>query len=323
MSVAFACVLFTLAFATKVTTVFGVAGVVLWLWLQGRRSLALWLVAATGAGYALVVALTNHFSDGRFLQILRATASGGSSRGFVMSAPMRLGDELTMSAPDALLLMLALAVLLAGGLRVWRSLPALFFAMTLLVTLVIFGSPGTVGNHLIDLEVVCVIAVAALASQRTQWRELVGYVLAGMMVIGTLHYLQEFRDEDTENMRANYATIEDAVRATGKPVLCEQPLIAIESGQRPYVLDPFMFRIFGLHDPKLAQQLWDKLDHKAFGAVVLEYDPRVSEGQYVYESVHFGKPFIERLTANYEFVKQVGDQFVWKPKGATFPELND
>jgi len=57
--------------------------------------------------------------------------------------------------------------------------------------------------------------------------------------------------------------------------------------------------------------------------VVLEYDPRGTEGQYVYESVHFGKPFIERLTANYEFVKQVGDLFVWKPKGASFPELEE
>ena len=57
--------------------------------------------------------------------------------------------------------------------------------------------------------------------------------------------------------------------------------------------------------------------------MVLEYDPRNTEGTYVYESVHFGAPFSEHLLANYELVKQVGDLYVWKPKGADFPALEE
>jgi hypothetical protein len=318
-----AAVLFTLAFAAKVTTVFGVAAVVLWLWFNAQRRLAVWLAGGTAMRYLAVIALTDHFSSGRFLQILRATAAGGGSKSFAFSAPLRIADELTMSAPDAVLLVLACAVLLAAGRRVWRTLPAILFITTLAVTLVIFGSPGTVGNHLVDLEVACAVVIVANIASKPLWRDLARYALAGTMVLATLHYWQEFEDTDTDNMHASYTEIEDAVRATGKPVLTEQPLIAIEAGQRPYVLDPFMFRVFAARDPRIAQPLWDKLDAKAFGAVVLEYDPRTGEGTYVYDSVHFGPPFRQHLTANYEFVKQVGDLFVWKPKGAAFPTMED
>jgi hypothetical protein len=319
--IALAALLFTLAFATKLTTVFGVAAVFLWLIIERRRAVALWLAGTTALGYVLTLALTNHFSSGRFLQILHATASGGGTNVFALGAPIRFADEITTTAPDVVLLVFACAVLLAAGTRVWRTIPALFFAATLAVTVVIFGSPGTVGNHLIDLEVASAIAIAFCIGQRPAWRDLGALALAATMVVATLHYYQEYNDEDTEPVRQHYAAIENAVRTTGKPVLTENPIIAVEAGQRPCVLDPFMFRVFAVRDPKLAQPLWDKLDAKAFGAVVLEFDPRTTEGTFVYENVHFGPPFLQHLTANYEFVKQVGDLFVWQPKGAPLPSM--
>lgn len=315
-------VLFTLAFATKVTAVFGVAAVVLWLVLERRRAQALWLAAATAVGYAVVLLETNLASHGRFLQVLRATAAGGGDHAFMLSAPVRLSDELFASAPDTVLVVLALAAVI-GVARRWRSLPALLFVATLLVTLVIFGSPGTVGNHLIDLEAASVIIIGVYVSEHRAWREFGAIALAVVMVVCSLHYYDEYKDTDTEPMRQHYADIERAVLATGKPVLGDNPILAIDSGEPPYVLDPFMFRVLALRDPKLAQPLWNRLDRREFGAVVLEYDPRGDEGKYVYQSVHFGDPFLEHLTANYEFVKQVGDVFVWKPKGATLPGLTD
>lgn len=324
-NIALAAILFSLAFAAKVTTVFGMAAVCVWLFFRsdGDRKTALWLASATGIGYAIVLWLTNHFSNGRFLQILRATAAGGGSGSSAFVGPYRFLYEVTNGPGETVLIVLALAVLVALGRRILTSLAALFFIATLLVTMVIFGSPGTFGNHFIDFVAASAVLIGVYLHEDRRVRQFGGLALLAMLIVVGVRYANEYHDEDTEPVRTNYRAVEKAILATGKPVLAENPVFALETGQRPYVLDPFMLRVFAAKNPAFAQPLWDKLDQRAFGAVVLEFDPRINEGDYVYTTVHFGDPFLEHLRNNYEFVKQVGDVYVWKPKGAAFPVIEE
>ena len=292
-----------------------------------------------------MLALTNYASSGRFLQILRASAAGGGSRNFAFSGPLRLIEEVTTNPADTFLLSLSIAAVALAFSRIptariyatqlppsvipptpaptpfWRTLPVIFFVATLLVTIVIFGSPGTFGNHFVELEAAIAILLAVTISRHPGWQQFGALALAGMMLLMTVRYGQDYHDEDTEPFRDHYAAIEAAVRSTGKPALSENPIIAIDSGERPYILDPFMLRVLATRDPEFTQPLWYKLDQRAFGAVVLEFDPRIDEGKFVYQNIHFGAPFLEHLTANYEFAEHVGDLFVWKPKDAEFPAI--
>ena len=82
--------LFTLAFATKLTTVFGVAAVfVAWL-LAKRTKEALELAIATGVGYAAVLGVMYVGSGERVFAIFRACAGGGGSLSYTMQAPIHL-----------------------------------------------------------------------------------------------------------------------------------------------------------------------------------------------------------------------------------------
>ena len=85
-----AAALFTLAFATKLTTVFGVAAVfVAWL-LAKRTKEAIELAIATGVGYAIVLAAMYAGSGGRVFAIFKACAGGGGSLSYTVQAPIHL-----------------------------------------------------------------------------------------------------------------------------------------------------------------------------------------------------------------------------------------
>src|ERR1700735_116560 len=82
-----AAVLFTLAFATKLTSVFG-AGAVFLVWIFYHRYKEAWEIALTTcAGYALVLSAMYFGSHGRALEVFRACASGGTSLSYVLQAP--------------------------------------------------------------------------------------------------------------------------------------------------------------------------------------------------------------------------------------------
>jgi hypothetical protein len=138
----FAAVLFTLAFAAKLTTVFGVSAVVL-AWIFARRyKEALQLAAATVTGCILVLASMYFASGGRVFAIFRACAGGGGTLSYTLQAPLHLLSK-AMDVDPAFLLFLVPAVVF--GLHYFCEnkfdVFPIYFALVLLVTTVIFGSP--------------------------------------------------------------------------------------------------------------------------------------------------------------------------------------
>ena len=161
-----AALFFTLAWSAKVTTVFGLAAALVWLLAVGRKRAAWLLAAETLCGYLIVAGATIVASGHRVVEIFRACASGGADWKFIVSGPMRMQSMALYTDPVlfafAVLGLLLLVVMLVSG-KLWRSLPALFLIATLAVTMLIFGSPGTAGNHLLDLQVAAVILLALVA----------------------------------------------------------------------------------------------------------------------------------------------------------------
>ena len=169
-ALAVASVLFALGFAAKASALTAPAAAVAWLLVRRERRAAISLGALVAAGAVAVVAITDSLSDGRFLAILQATATGGARLRDLLASPVRLAQHLAISDPAAIaLLAAAVAVTLVGGRRHVRAarrgttgpglLPVLWLGAALAGVLVVFASPGTDENHLAELEVAAALVL--------------------------------------------------------------------------------------------------------------------------------------------------------------------
>jgi hypothetical protein len=104
------------------------------------------------------------------------------------------------------------------------------------------------------------------------------------------------------------------LHSDNRPILAENPLVVVKSGKSPYLLDPFMFRIQAMKQPALANDLWDRMKHRSFAAIVLQRDPATAEGKEWYTSTHFGGEFLKDLDENYAYGFTVGNIIVYQPK---------
>jgi hypothetical protein len=315
----FAALLFTLAFAAKLTTVFGVAAVVLAWFFARRYKEAGQLAAITAAGYILVLASMYFASGGRVFAIFRACAGGGGSLSYTLQAPLHLLSKAIDVDPVFLLFLVPAAVF---GLIYFRENEAdivpIYFALVLVVTTVIFGSPGIGINHLLDLQIAAVLLLAVATSRAPALAELGTGLLAFALVIALVPSSQGLHsDLARPSFRRDTAEVLGRLPADPRPVLAENPLIVVNSNQAPYLLDPFMFRILARKHPELAGHLWEKMKQQGFAAIVLERDPATAEGKDWYTDTHFGGEFLRDLNEHYALGFVTAKSFVYMPKPAT------
>jgi hypothetical protein len=311
-----AAVLFSLAFATKMTNVFGVAAVVL-AWLLGHRTReALRIGLATAVGCLVVLSAMYFGSGGRALEIFLACAGGGGSLTYALGAPYRIVGSILDSDPIMLIFLIPAA---AFGLGQFKKFPTdvlpIYFVIVLAVTTVIFGSPGTLFNHLIDLDVAAVLLLAYSASRNSAVTEIGTGIIALGLVVGCVEVVGSLRyDFERLSLRSEIQKVLEKIPADNRPVLAENSFVVLQSGKSPYMLDPFMFRVATSKNPALGADLWQKLSHQNFSAVVLERDPEGAAGEKWYREVHFGGEFVQDLEANYSFGYSVGHRYVYLPK---------
>jgi len=319
-----AALLFTLAFATKLTTVFGVAAVVLGWAFARRYKEASQLALATACGYILALGAMYLASDGRVFDIFRACASAGGSIFYTLQAPLHLLFKALEADPVFLLFLVSAAAL---GLTSYKDkedttqiLP-IYFVLALLVTTVIFGSPGIGINHFLDLHVAAVLLIVLSISRSPQLAEVGTGLLALCLLVACVPTAQGLHDDPRR--RSFPADAQEAVQripaisgADSRPILAENPLVVLKAGKTPYLLDPFMFRILARTHPALAKDFWEKMTHRGFSAIILQCDPSSAEGKTWYTEKHFGGEFLQDLDANYAFSYSVGDMYVYTPKQA-------
>jgi hypothetical protein len=315
-----AALLFTLAFATKLTTVFGVAAVIFGWAYARRHKEAAQLAVATGCGYILVLAAMYFGSDGRVFAIFRACASGGGSIFFTLQAPVHLISK-AMDVDPLFLLFLVPAA--AFGLISFKDnksdILLIYFALAMLVAVVIFGSPGIGINHLLDLQVAAVLVLVLSISGTPELREAGTGIIALTLLVAcvpTAHILHG--DLHRRSFRTDVQLVLERIPADGRPILAENAAVVLKSGKPPYLLDPFMFRILASTHPALATDFWERMTHRGFSGIVLENDASSSEGRKWYTDMHFGGEFLHDLDANYSLGYTVGEMYVYTPK-ATQP----
>lgn len=270
-----AAVLFAAAFWTKLTSVFGFAAILSWLLVQRKPRHALRLALPTIGLMVLGVALAMVLSEGRMLASFLTVADGGTDANFTFSAPWRLLQE---SARDPLLLFIllpGLVFLVTTPGRHHGSLPRWIAAATLAVTLVIFGSPGTSSNHLLDLGALAALglAVALHAGGRPARAASLSIALLGFGIIATwlpgIPSIPSFFSHYTKPSAASPREFAQRAGPAAFPVLAENPLIPIEMGSRPLVADMFNLRLMADSDPALHDRMIGRIERGEFGAVVL------------------------------------------------------
>ena len=154
--------------------------------------------------------------------------------------------------------------------------------MVLLATTAIFASRGTLFNHLIDLHVAAVMILAYSASRNSTLAEVgTGILALGLVVGGAQVVMNLYYDFGRPSMRAEMQKVLDNIGSDGRPILTENAFVVLQSGKTPYLLDPYMFRVATGKYPALGIEIWDKLTHRAFAAVVLQQDASSAAGKKV------------------------------------------
>jgi hypothetical protein len=276
-----AATLFAAAFLTKITTVFGLAAVA--AWLIGRREgrPAAQLLGATGLMMLAGIGLAFWASDGRMLESFRAVVSGDTTLAFALTAPLRFMAECA-GDPLACVLLVGGAGCAVGLIRAGGHALALWLAsITAAVTLVIFASPGTGANHLIDPLALAAIGLAVTLSQPRRGRPWAG-LTAGLfglgIIIAWLPGVPSIRRFFTQHHKPEVAAVREFTTRAGagvKPMFAENPLIPILAGERPFVADLFNLELMMRRDPGLRAEILKQLRAGKFGSVVLSNWPDV------------------------------------------------
>jgi hypothetical protein len=311
---------FTLAFAAKFTSVFGVAAILL-SWLFARRyKAAIELALATSVGYSLVLGGMYLGSHGRVFGIFRACAAADSSTLFMLQAPLH---TVLIQMEDPVTLLFLVPAVIFGLRAFWDNrtdVIPLYFLLAALVTMVIFSSPGTELNHLIDLQVASVLLFVLSIPRVPEFGEVGTGLLAMTLFISCFPSARDFHGDFLRpRLRLDAERILASLPPTGassEPVLAENPLMVLKTGKTPYLLDPFMFRVFVGKHPELGRDLWDRIKQKRFPVILLEHDPRTPEGTVWYTDMHFGGEFLEDLKENYDFSHNLNEILVYLPKRA-------
>ncbi len=313
-----AALLFALAWSAKLTTVFGLAAACIWLLAKGYKRVAWLLVAETCCGYLLVAGVMIVASHGRIVGIFRACASGGTNSKFIASGFSRM-ESMAVYTDPALVLFAVLAFLLfaflAGSGKLLQNLPALFFLATMAITILIFGSPGTAANHLLDVQVASVILLAAwvgnsISARRTQ----IGVCLLALLtIIAAVPLLRHLRTWSAWYHPHQFRQVIAVIGPTEKPILSENPVIPVLAGQYPYVLDPWMVQLLRKRIAGFEEPLLEGLRRQAFSAVVLSADPNDENVRSWYDTVSFGPGFVPALNENYRLAQVIDKDWIYLP----------
>jgi hypothetical protein len=300
---------FILAFAAKATSLYGVGAVILTFLLYRQLRNAAFLLVATGLGCAAVVGATSLASGGRFLVVMRACAVAA---GFHLATGIsHLVNIPVLESPvELVFLVLGFAGCIALVLTRGLTMPAVFFAVTVVSTTITLAADGTNLNHFVDIDVACLIVFAAwLFDERTKERAFGIAVMVSIAIFASSSALWSIRHMQGSGYWdfAYSPGLHDAVKFIGKqdkPILAMHPLLPILAGQRPYLIDAWMLAVVTEKNPGFEQPMLDAIRQRQFSAIVLEFDlPSKSDGG-----------FNDDIRENYQLVKRFPRVLIFLPK---------
>jgi len=155
------------------------------------------------------------------------------------------------------------------------TIPALFFATTVIATAIVLARTGTGVNHFLDLQVAALIVFAAwLFGDATREGNFGLALLAFVTLFALSPLVWSLRHEGSfGNLDVGYSRgFRDALQFLGKqdkPILSGNPMVPILAGQRPYLLDGLLFTLIATKNPSFAQPMSDAIRQRRFAATVL------------------------------------------------------
>jgi hypothetical protein len=313
--VGLAAVFFVLAWAAKITTVFGFAAGVVALLACGDKRAAWRLAIFTALGYAIVFLAIQLASGGRAIEIFRVCASGDGDINHFVHGPIRLAAHYVRRDPVAMVLAVgAFGGAIGRRAVAWKQMPTLALIATLGVTLMIFGSPGTDYNHLLDLEIASILFLVAVFASERMRRMFVKGLLTIVFVCAAAFNIYLYCDDAGVSRRDELLRVVADIRPSPGPILSQDALVPIVADETPYVLDAWMLRIVANRDASVMKRLAGELHAKQLRAVVLLADPRIDGGKYL-DARAFGAGFARTLLDNYELSEEIGRYKLYLPKG--------
>jgi hypothetical protein len=271
----------------------------------------------TLVGVGTLAAATVAASDGRVIEAWRAGAGRATSLDALFKAPFTFARLVRQVPATLLFIQLGLAALLAVNLQRPRKpdLGTWCFLATAAGMVLICSADGIDTNHLLDLHVASLVMLGVwLASAKSDARAFGIAALAVAGLAASMSLASGLMNRRAEASRGLFSEAVALVADTSRPILAENPLVPITAGQRPYMLDPFLYRINRPVYPAIEARLWKDLAAQRFGAVVLERDPHTDRGKRWYANAFFGAGFIEQMERFYEESGRVGDRIVYRPK---------
>ena len=260
-------------------------------------------------------------TDGRLSDnVLGLALAGESGLSSILQSRRIVGLMLQDSAVAAV--MVPLAILETAYAMKMRDVSIFHLALgsAVVVLLVVLADVGAGYNHLLDLIPLVAILVGALWSRVDAPRvlpssaALLGSVLVVSMLASFFVVLKPPVVEAlgmTLHHSATSCPRRPLDRFIGRNdlVLSEDPGISALRGERPVVLDAFMFLRLTERHPEWGQDLIERIRSHEFDVVVLLQEIGSSVG-ISYRQIHFGEPVVEALMVNYRLLAEDDGYFI-------------
>jgi hypothetical protein len=236
-----------LAALTKVTALAYAVPIAVWLVTTQRPRSAAGFAFGTAALFAIAAGVIQMASHGHFVESVRATITGGMGSADVWRAVPKFVREIVLDPFVALLFALASWCAVTSFRQGRPKLAEVYLAAASAVTLVIFASPGTVGNHLVDLQMSSVLVIGvAIADGRLSPRPAaavfaclaVALAAISIPVAGIPSVIATLRAQGRPSRAAVHAVRAEYL-PTGTRYLSTDPVIAVLNDERPLLLDAF------------------------------------------------------------------------------------
>jgi hypothetical protein len=302
---------FAAAASAKITSGFGVAAACLYLLSQRRIRTAVVLGILTAAAAGVALAAANAASGGRLWENFHTCANVAGQPRLGLAGWYRILVEVWIQddLPGTALTAAAVCAWAFADRAVRWSLPGFYLLVTVPITLLMYFSPGLSTNQLIDVHVAAAMFLGLFLFQQSaresQGQAILTWAMSILVLVCAASALRPFHFATARFARAD-AFRKAVALATGRsptdlngcgPILSDNAAIPVAAGQRPFLLDDYMFPTVRNAVPAVQADLYRRLDDRYFAGVVLRYDPETSGRRWV-----LGNQFAEKLNANYDLV---------------------